>query len=523
MKKIFVSIILLISLIQTQVIANTVTSDNLFIDSDDTLYRLELDEKYSVIKKEKMMENVQFIDNYYYAVKNDGTLWSWWQDTEDGIEMTNNPVKIMDNVRLVSGSASHTLIVKNDNTLWGFGTNDCGQLGERAPQRIPESKAVKLMNNVKKAVAGDFHSLILKTDGSVLSLGSNDYGALGVGNHIKYSSEPLKIMEKVKDVFVGPEVSFAIDEDNTLWYWGSIFGDYLGGNSSDKDYYPQKCTDNVKAVSSHDGFNLILKTDNTVWIYGRNEYESEARGIKTPKKIADNINSIDDWGRDDKAFLVANDGELYIFDLVKNNDNRDYILKNIAKDVKTSEDVIYSPIKKFYDMLNKPQEMKKAALALSQAGIVEGTSDKNFEPDKALTRAELAAMLLRVSAKEDGGNTDSGFADVTRDKWYYDTAGASKKCGIISGFEDNTFRGDEPVSKLQTITLTARVLRQEKELKEDTEYIYNRDEIPYWAKSDIEIAIANELIDTEKDLINVNEIMTRGEAAVMLYKLYNMI
>ena len=80
----------------------------------------------------------------------------------------------------------------------------------------------------------------------------------------------------------------------------------------------------------------------------------------------------------------------------------------------------------FSDITSKTDEEQNAIKHLAKAGIIEGTSETEFSPDKPITRAEIAALLLRMTAKNDKeGN--GGFEDVTADKWYYDTAGASRK------------------------------------------------------------------------------------------------
>lgn len=75
-----------------------------------------------------------------------------------------------------SSGSSHSLFVKTDKTLWGFGNNSNGQLGDN---RLPVSSPVKLADDVATAAAGDKHSLFLKTDGSLWSMGGSANGRLG--------------------------------------------------------------------------------------------------------------------------------------------------------------------------------------------------------------------------------------------------------------------------------------------------------------------------------------------------------
>lgn len=118
---------------------------------------------------------------------------------------------------------------------------------------------------------------------------------------------------------------------------------------------------------------------------------------------------------------------------------------------------------------------------------------------------------------QEKNNNGGDFADVTTSDWYYSVAGTSKKYGIINGFEDNTFRGDTKISKLQTVVLASRILQKEKFI---TSVIQKETDVPEWAKDNVSIAIDYGLISIGEDL---NENITRGEAAVILYRLYELI
>jgi hypothetical protein len=254
----------------------------------------------------------------------------------------------------------------------------------------------------------------------------------------------------------------------------------------------------------------------------------ELQSLDLPIKIMDDVNSISEWTfmNDNTALILNNSGELFEFSLTHIDDGDtykpQYSISKITDDVKLAdpierkEQTIY-----FKDISDKTTEEQKAINSLCKAGITEGTNETTFSPDKEVTRAETAALLLRMSAVPE---TDGdGFSDVTADNWYYGTASTSKKYGIVKGYEDNTFRGDENVSALQFISLNARVLKNERnvEAKNTVDVPYN---IPEWYRNDIRIALKEGLI-TEEELDGFlnNGSITRAEAAVILYRLYDRI
>lgn len=181
--------------------------------------------------------------------------------------------------------------------------------------------------------------------------------------------------------------------------------------------------------------------------------------------------------------------------------------------------------KDFNDIKDKSREMQESIKILASKGIIEGTSETEFSPDDSISRAEIAALLLRVLSRDDP-NADGGFADVKKSDWFYGTAGSSKNYGMIMGFEDNTFRGNAVIAKDQILTISSRVLKKEMSYKTPTniaEYLtyVDADQIADWAKEDIALAtMANIVTRSENNKIESTENMTRGEAALIIMRLF---
>ena len=130
----------------------------------------------------------------------------------------------------------------------------------------------------------------------------------------------------------------------------------------------------------------------------------------------------------------------------------------------------------------------KAINILAAAGIVSGNGDGTFAPNRGVSRAELCKMVNNIYGytQED----ETGFSDVTPDKWYYSHVKIAKKAGYINGFEDGTFRGDSPVTREQACAIVVRVAG-----------IYDlgipvtiADPVSPWAEGYVKTIIANQLI-----------------------------
>jgi alpha-tubulin suppressor-like RCC1 family protein len=159
------------------------------------------------------------------AVKSDGSLWAWGSNANgklgDGtLEMKTSPVKIMDGVVSVSAGFGHSLAITEDDSLWGWGYTmpiGLGGPGNSSNQLYP----VKIMDGVAAASAGGFHTLALKTDGSLWACGENEHGQIGNGAQDSANVHSfVKIMDGVVSISAGNYFSFAIKADGSLWAWG---------------------------------------------------------------------------------------------------------------------------------------------------------------------------------------------------------------------------------------------------------------------------------------------------------------
>ncbi len=465
------------------------------IKNDDCLWVFDDNDK-EFLSAEKILDDVVSVSRGY-AITIDNTLWDCTGE---------QPVKIADTVKSISVGYNHVLIVKQDNTLWGYGNNADGKLG--LSEDLYETP-VKIMNNVEKAEAGSDHSIVLKTDGSVWTFGSNLYGQLGYGD-IRSSSIPHKIMENMMDIVAGTSATFAIDINNDLFMCGTMFGN-ADGNDLDRLIHktPIKLMESVKDISVDYKRSLVLKTDDTLWQYAFSDWNDDV-GIVY---ISDDVNSIGEWTENgNKKLVLKNNGELYMYQLEVGG----HTFEKVTEGVKLPIENYYNNQKNFTDILSKSEEEQKAITSLTKAGIINGVSETEFSPDKSMTRAEIAALLLRMTAEE-GGTGNGGFYDVSSDDWYCGVASKSAELGIVKGFEDNTFRGEDTISKLQFVSLVSRTLEKER----DYEYKTNDNlSVPDWAKEDVSLAISAGLISENE---NLDGDITRSEAAVILYKLYDLI
>jgi len=233
------------------------------------------------------INNVQFIDagrEHSLALKKDSTVWAWGYNKSgmlgDGtITAKSTPVLItgIENVKLISagkghGGYSHSLALKVDGTVFAWGHNYNGQLGDGtiANKSIPVQVEI---DNVKSISAGYNHSIALKEDGTVWAWGDNNCGELGDGTTTdKRTPVQVEGIYNIKSISAGDDHSLALKEDGTVWAWGFGKNGQLGDGTGRNQFTPVQVTefDNAKLISAGFQHSLALKKDGTVWAWGSN-------------------------------------------------------------------------------------------------------------------------------------------------------------------------------------------------------------------------------------------------------------
>ncbi len=268
----------------------------------------------------RVMENVQAVSmgsDFTAALQTDGSLWTWgWGILGNGTAYDETPVKVMDGVAAVSTCGDTTAVIKDDGSLWMWGSNEYGQLGTGTTGGDTvsdwglsyQSTPVKVMDDVAAVSVSLYHTAAIKTDGSLWTWGLNDCGQLGNGRkgngtvtqeYVDYDynydedfqsvvqpiqTQPVKVMDGVRAVSTSIGNTEIVLEDGSLWRCGIS----EGGTETATHLYIQDMTyaeevsiwsvpvkvqaSNVIGVSG----NLTLGADGTVWVNGEPAFEGAA-------------------------------------------------------------------------------------------------------------------------------------------------------------------------------------------------------------------------------------------------------
>jgi len=221
-------------------------------------------------------------DGHTAAIKTDGTLWLWGRDSYgllggNTIANKSSPVQTVsggNNWKQVSLGRFYSAAIKTDGTLWTWGRNNKGQLGDNTiTDRSSPVQTVSGGNNWKQVSCG-YHAAAIKTDGTLWLWGENTYGQLG-DNTITDRSSPVQTISggtNWKQVSCGYHTS-AIKTDGTLWTWGNNNIGRLGDNSVTNRSSPVQTISggtNWKQVDAGKDHTAAIKTDGTLWLWGYN-------------------------------------------------------------------------------------------------------------------------------------------------------------------------------------------------------------------------------------------------------------
>ena len=228
------------------------------------------------------------------ALKADGTVWAWGYNFVGGLgDGTTNdsavPIQVglsavppLNSVTKLGGRTYWNLAVKSDGTMWAWGMNQSGQMGNGTvsayvvtPVQVSNSQPGGAVNGPVQVSCGYTYGVALLTNGTVWTWGGGGNGELGNGTNGYTSYTPVQVggLTNITAISSGWKHTLALKADGTVWAWGKNRNGELGdGTSINRSNAVQVLTlSNIVAVSGGDYNSIALRSDGTVWKWGVND------------------------------------------------------------------------------------------------------------------------------------------------------------------------------------------------------------------------------------------------------------
>ena len=296
---------------------------------------------------------------YALALASDGTVYSWgfnsWGQLGNGTSGTANnasaPVAVKTagtpmegkTIVQVAAGATHSLALATDGTIYAWGKNEYGQLGNDSTTNSPVPVAVKTAGTpmdgktIIQIHAGYEHSLALASDGTVYAWGRNNSGQLGKNDatdaHIPAAVQTLGTPmagKVIVQLAAGNSQSMALASDGTVYTWGWNQYGQLGNGTTTNSRIPVAVVTTgtplagktISQIAAGNAHALAMTDDGTVYTWGWNQYGQlgnnstinsslpvivKTTGTPLAGKMITQIAS----GGSPNSLVLANDGTMY--------------------------------------------------------------------------------------------------------------------------------------------------------------------------------------------------------------------
>jgi hypothetical protein len=179
------------------------------------------------------------------------------------------PKQIGSGYMAIAAGGNYTIALKSDGSLWAWGYNGFGQLGDgttTTSQQVPK----QIGSGYMAISAGDYaHTIALKSDGSLWAWGNNSFGQLGDDTTID-SHVPKQIGSGYMAIAAGGNYTIALKSDNSLWTWGNNSLGQLGDGTTINSHVPKQIGIGYMAISAGYTHNIAIKTGGSLWAWGFN-------------------------------------------------------------------------------------------------------------------------------------------------------------------------------------------------------------------------------------------------------------
>ena len=185
----------------------------------------------------------------------------------------------------VAAGDVHSMVMKQDGSVWAAGQNYNGQLGDGSKADARSFVRVK-PSGATDVAAGGYHSMVLKQDGSVWATGWNKYGQLGDGSTTERIDYVQVVLRQAKGIAAGSRHSMMLKLDGSVWATGyNIYGQLGDGGTTNSGIFVEVMSDGATTIAAGALHSMVLKQDGSIWATGSNKDGQLGHDWRTSEKI----------------------------------------------------------------------------------------------------------------------------------------------------------------------------------------------------------------------------------------------
>ena len=268
--------------------------------------------------------------NHIVAIREDGRLWTWGGNRRGGLgnntrENSHVPVIILIGRdrpwRTAAAGLGHTVAIQADGSLWAWGSSSSGQLGNGIAGGFDTDILVPIQVGTDTDWAYVFaywtRTMAIKTDGSLWGWGYNEHGDLGDGTR-EARPYPTLIQEGTSwaTIALSSRHTLGIRTDGSLWAWGDNWNGQLGDGTTTSRLSPVQVgtyTDWTDVAAGF-GYTIAIRADGSLWVWGTHATLFFGDLAERDSTIPTQIHPYEHWvsvaAGNNRAFAVTHDGRL---------------------------------------------------------------------------------------------------------------------------------------------------------------------------------------------------------------------
>ena len=307
----------------------------------------------------------------------------------------------------VSAGYAHTMAIDKNGSLWAWGNNELGQLGDGTNEDKTEPTKIKAGTKFAQVATGNGYTMAIANDGSLWAWGHNDYGQLGDGTNT-HKNEPTKIKAgtKFSQVAAGIRHTAAIADDGNLWAWGHNEFGQLGDGTNTHKNEPKQIVSEAKFAQVSAGYwhTVAIDREGNLWTWGDNAFGQLGDGMNENKNEPKQIVSETKFAQVSAGYwhtvAIAQDGSLRTWGRNDYGQLGDDTTTDRNIPVKVVTGTSITPPRPFpFGDVSENEWYYEDVKTAYESGLINGKSDNSFAPNDYLTYAEavkLAACMHQL-------------------------------------------------------------------------------------------------------------------------------